>query len=71
MRIATTAFPASRSQPPPPHGFGVPRRSEDRNFLVGTAFPVLPVPGVVPGSSSKGSHDLAISTNFLILQLTN
>jgi hypothetical protein len=63
MRIATTAFPASRSQPPPPHGFGVPRRSEDRNSLVGAAFPVL--------SSSKGSHDLAISTNFLILQLTN
>jgi hypothetical protein len=34
------------------------QRSEERNSLVGAAFPVL--------SLSKGSRDLAISTNFLI-----
>ena len=26
-------------------------------FFVGAAFPALPVPGVVPGSLSKGSRD--------------
>ena len=50
------------------------QRTNDKDSPVGVAFPVLPVPGVVPGSlpvlslsnGSKGSRDLAISTNFLI-----
>jgi hypothetical protein len=50
--------------------------TEDKRqrFSCGSGFSVLPVPGVVPGSlpvlslsnGSKGSRDLAISTNFLI-----
>ncbi|MGB6383350.1 MAG: hypothetical protein WBG51_19435, partial [Syntrophobacteria bacterium] len=39
--------------------FSFNQRTEDRDSTVGAAFPVLPVPGVVPGSSSKGSRDLA------------
>ena len=47
---------------------GAPRKSEVRDqklmlrveLPVGAAFPDLPVPGVVPGSLSKVSRDLAL-----------
>ena len=37
------------------------QRKEERDYPVGAVFPDLPVPGVVPGSLSKVSRDLAIS----------
>jgi len=35
-----------------------------RLIPVGAAFPVLPVPGVVPGSLSKGSRDNFMDVPF-------
>jgi hypothetical protein len=36
------------------------QRKDERDSPVGAAFPDLPVPGVVPGSLSKVSRDLAL-----------
>ena len=36
------------------------QKKEERDSPVGAAFPDLPVPGVVPGSLSKVSRDLAL-----------
>jgi len=52
--------PASLGQYAPLSFVVIGRRQ--KGFFVGAAFPVLPVPGLVPGSLSKGSRDFTIST---------